>query len=76
MISYVRGKSRKLQVFETNAQYVKWEYDYSENIKEICGIIPYGSNFEELFHLIFEKDGSVYKHKVYQEEESKPEKIF
>jgi hypothetical protein len=63
-------------VFETNAQYVKWEFDYSEYLKDICGIIPYGNSFEELYHLIFDKNGSVYKHNVYSETENKPELLF
>ena len=63
-------------MFETNAQYVKWEYDYSEYAKEICGIIPYGSSFEELFHLIIDKSGSVYKHKVDNEGDQKPKLLF
>jgi hypothetical protein len=61
-------------VFDTNASYVKWQYDYSKELKEIKGIIPYGSSFDELSHLIFDVNGKVYKHKADSEE--KPEMIF
>lgn len=70
----VRGKSNLLQVFDTNASYVRWEHDYSNDLKSIAAIIPYGSNYEELYHLIFDKDGKVLKHNV--ESEEKPELLF
>ena len=59
-VSYIRGKSNVLQVFDTKRDEVVASINYSGVFNsQIKGLLPYGDSIDELKHLIIDKEGNV-----------------
>ena len=64
-VSYVRGKSNILQVFDTKNDSVVASLDYSDVLKdEIKGLVPYGDKVENLKHLLIDVKGNAVLHEL------------
>ena len=61
-ISYVRGRSNVVNVYDTVDESQVYSHDFSEYFddkQEIKALIPYGDNMEELKHLACDQLGNV-----------------
>lgn len=60
-ISYLRGKSNIVEVFDLAKEEVIWTHEYKD-LKQIKGLIPFGSNIKELKHLLIDETGKAIMH--------------
>ena len=59
-VSYIRGKSNILQVFDTKNDSVVSSIDYSDVLTDqIRGLVPYGDELDNLKHLLVDLKGNV-----------------
>jgi hypothetical protein len=73
-ISYCRGKSNIVQVFDLKKEEIVWSQDYSKVLKKpIKGLVPYGEQISNLRHVVIDESGKAI---VQAKEDKAPKDLF
>lgn len=80
LISYLRGRSNVIQVFDTTKERVEYSFDLTsllgQDPKPIKVLIPYGDSLDTLSHLVCDESGTLFMQPRKPSKKQKGGKLF